>query len=211
MLESMEMELMLRFYRLQEEQLDIVRCSYEEDPSRLLDPTHVTYVVNILGNFINNKVKGNSSSQDDEELAPTSLQVTQERMDEYNRSCREVVREYNSNEVFSCLYDEEVKLHKMKCEYKENPTNALLLETYYHNHVTKTLAIVLQEKREEERSRLSANQDENDLEDLGDEQEDESLLGLQDRKDDFESTCVEVNEVMESKAETDLTFLKGNS
>lgn len=57
----------------------------------------------------------------------------------------------------------------MKCEYKDNPTNALLLETYYQNHVTNTLAIVLQEKREEERSRLSTNQDEDDLEDLGDE------------------------------------------
>ena len=124
--------------------------------------------MNILDYLINNNVKGNTSSKDDEELDPASLQIRQEIKDEYSRSCREVVREYNSNEILSCLYDE-VKLHKMKCEYKDNPTNALLLETYYQNHVTNTLAIVLQEKREEERSRLSTNQDEDDLEDLGDE------------------------------------------
>lgn len=87
------------------------------------------------------------SSKKDEELDLQSLQITQERKDEYSRSCRGLVREWNSNEVFSRLYDEEVKLHKMKCEYKENPTNALLLEAYYQNHVTNTLAIVLQEKR----------------------------------------------------------------
>ena len=99
-------------------------------------------------------------------------------MDEYSRSCKGLVRECNSNEVISHLYDEEVKLHKMKCEYKENSTNTLLLEAYYQNHVTNTLAIGLQEKREEERPCLSTNQDEADLEDLGDEQEDESLLGV---------------------------------
>lgn len=134
--------------------------------------------MNILDNLINNN--RNTSSKDDEELDTASFQITQERMDEYNRSCKEVVREYNSNEVFSCLYDEEVKLHKTKCEYKENPTNALLLEAYYQNHVTNTLAIVLQEKREEERSCLSTKQDADDLKDLGDEQEDESSWGLQD-------------------------------
>ncbi len=47
-----------------------------------------------------------------------------------------------------------------------------------------------------------------DLEDFGNEQEDESSLGLQDRHDDFESTCVEENEVVEGKVEHDLTFLK---
>ena len=55
---------------------------------------------------------------------------------------------------------------------------------------------------------MSTNQDEDGLEDPGDEQGDESSLGLQDKHDDFESTCIEDNEVMESKAETDLTFLK---
>ena len=130
------MEFMLRFYRSQEVQLNIVRCAYEEDPSCLVDLAHITCAVNILYNLINNNVKGNTSFEDDEELEPTSLQVTQERMDEYSRSCREVVMEYNSNEIFPYLYDEEVKLHKMKCEYKENPTNALLLQAYYQNHVT---------------------------------------------------------------------------
>ena len=176
MLESMDMEFMLRFYRSQEVQLDIVRCAYEEDPSCRLDLAHITCAVNILDNLIN--MKRNTSFGDDEEVDPKSLQVTQERMDEYSRSCREVVREYNSSEVFSCLYDEEVKLHKMKCEYKENPTNALLLEAYYQNHVTNILTIVLQEKREEERSRLSTNQDEDGLEDLSDEQEDDSSSRL---------------------------------
>ena len=64
----------------------------------------------------NGNEKGNISSDDDEELDPVSLQITQERMDEYSRSCRGLVRECNSNEVFFHLHEEEVKLHKMKCE-----------------------------------------------------------------------------------------------
>lgn len=52
---------------------------------------------------------------------------------------------------------------------------------------------------------MSTNQDEDHLENL----EDEPLLGLQDGHDDYESTCVEENEAMESKAGTELTFLKG--
>ena len=84
-----------------------------------------------------------------------------------------------------------------------------MLESYYQIHVTNTLSIILKEKREEEKSHLSTNQDEANLEDLGDEQEDESSLGPQDGKDDFESTCVEENEAMESEAKTDLTSLKG--
>lgn len=101
MLESMDMESVLTFYRSQEVQIDVVQCSYEEDSSHLLDFAHTTCYVNILGNLIDNKVKGNSSSQYVKELYPTSLQLTQERMNEYSRSCREVIREYNYNEVFS--------------------------------------------------------------------------------------------------------------
>jgi len=94
--------------------------------------------ISIMELSVNSNGLKNFSSKDDEELHPKSLQITQERMvqitqermDEYSRSCREVVMEYDSNEVFSCLYDEEVKLHKMKCKYKENPTNSLLLEAY---------------------------------------------------------------------------------
>jgi len=55
---------------------------------------------------------------------------------------------------------------------------------------------------------LSTNKDDDNLKDLSDEQEDESSLGLQDGHDDFESTCLEKNEAMESKAEADLTSLK---
>jgi len=134
------------------------------------------------------------SFEDDKELDPISLQITQERMDEYSRSCRGLVRECNSNEVFICLHEEEVKLHKMKCEYKENPTNALLLEAFLKNHVTNTLAIVLQEKRIEEKSRLLTNEDEEveeGFENLNDEQEIDSSLDPHDEKDDFENTCWE--------------------
>jgi len=246
-LEGMDMELMLEFYRSQQVQLDIMRDFYKGNPSHLFDLAHLTYALNILTNLINDKchsqpqspTMGNqlddieeSSSvgkddeqmsiieledygnekrnitSDDEDLDPLSLEITQERMGEYSRSCRGLVRECNSNEVFFRLHEEEVKLHKMKYEYKENPTNTLLLEAYYQNHVTNTLTVVLQEKREEDTSRLSTNQDEDILEDLSDKKEDESLLGPHDEQDDFENTCIGDDEAIESKVDADLTFLK---
>lgn len=46
----------------------------------------------------------------------------------------------------------------MKCKYRENPTKALFLEALYQDHVINTLAIVLQEKREGEKSHLPGNE-----------------------------------------------------
>jgi len=57
-LEAMDMEFLLRFYRSQEAEIDIVRCAYEKDHILLLDLAHITYAMNILGNLINNNEKG---------------------------------------------------------------------------------------------------------------------------------------------------------
>ena len=85
----------------------------------------------------------------------------------------------------------------MKSEYKENATNSLLLEASYKNHVTNTLAIVVQENREQESSWWSTKQDEDTLEDIA--KEYESLLNLHVEWDDSENTYVEDDEAMESK------------
>lgn len=167
-------DFILNFDNRSRSNLDSIRQEYEEGPKDYLF-LELTYYIGAF-NSLSHKIKEKYGSlldedlddQDDEELDRKSLQITQERMDEHSRSCRRLVRECNSNEVFSCLYDEEVKLHKMKCEYKDNPTDDLLLEAYYQNHVTNTLTIIFQEKREEERYHLSINQDEDELEDLGD-------------------------------------------
>ena len=73
-LEGMDMEFMLRFYRSQQAQLDIVRCSYERDPSCLPDFARTTRASYILDNLIKdyNEVqsptKGNQfDGQDDVE------------------------------------------------------------------------------------------------------------------------------------------------
>lgn len=51
----MDMEFMHRFYRSQQAQLDIVRCSYERDPGRLLDFALMTYSLNMLDNLTKDK------------------------------------------------------------------------------------------------------------------------------------------------------------
>lgn len=138
-----------------------------------------------------NKV-GNISSKDDEEFDPEHLQTLQERMDEYSSSCRWLVKEYNVKDLFFHLYQQEEKLYKMKCEDKENPIRTLFLEALYQAHITNTLAIVLQEKREEEKSCLPSKEDKEVGEDLGDlngEQKYESSLCPHDEKNDFGNTC----------------------
>jgi len=47
-----------------------------------------------------------------------------------------------------------------------------------------------------------------DIENLSNEQEDESSLGPHDENDDFEDTCAGKDEFMESEIDTNLTFLK---
>ena len=54
-LEGMNMELVLGFYRSQQVQLDIMRDIYEKDPNRPLDLARLTYAFNILTDLINDK------------------------------------------------------------------------------------------------------------------------------------------------------------
>lgn len=48
----------------------------------------------------------------------------------------------------------------MKTEYKKSPTDDLLLEAFYHNHLVNTFDIILREQVKEEESSISKEQNE---------------------------------------------------
>lgn len=67
---------------------------------------------------------------------------------------------YNSQEIFSYYCEQLERLRSTKGEYKESPTNDLLLEAFYQNHVVNTLEIILRERMNEEKSSLSKEENE---------------------------------------------------
>ena len=106
------------------------------------------------------EVENKSSLSNEEELNPENPQTLQEWMMEYENSCRKLMTTYNSQEIFSHFCEKSKRLRNTKREYKENPTNDLLLEAFYQNHVVNTLEIILSERVEEEKSSLSKEENE---------------------------------------------------
>lgn len=84
-----------------------------------------------------------SSKGDEEDLDPESLHVLQDRMMEYEESCKQCMATYNSKDIFSHYYEISERFRNMKCKYNKSPTDDLLLEAYCQNHVVKTLESIL--------------------------------------------------------------------
>lgn len=84
-----------------------------------------------------------SFKDNEEDLNPESPQTLQEWMMEYEKFCRKLMATYNSQDIFSLYCKRLERLHNTKSEYKESPTNDLLLEAFYQNHVVNILEIIL--------------------------------------------------------------------
>ena len=88
---SLSHKIIEKYGSLRDEDLDEQDDQENEDDDQ-------TSVMELRAN--SNEVK-DISSEDDKDLDPKSLQIMQERMDEYSRSCKGLVRECNSNELLS--------------------------------------------------------------------------------------------------------------
>lgn len=97
-------------------------------------------------------------------------------MNEHGKSCMELATKYTHKDLNFHFSKQGDKLYDLKCEYKINHTNALLLEVYYYNYVVNTLGDTLQRKEKEDESSLPSNEEKNNSKEDHDDQPNEESI-----------------------------------